>query len=245
MSTPLLSKTALATLAAGALFLPFGAPLPGSCLRAIGVARAAPTPSPSCGGDLRECLRASADLRQTTFGGRYVTAEDVARCVEAFRACISGGAGGADNASPRNSATRENGKAQGLPERFGITINNSPPQIASDCAATGDAVQCTVALEPLPEGTDSMTGKFTGNLSDLTLTGTYTERTESSDRTGCRGSTESTSTVTYTFTPDGAVTLSWQPYEMQGTVQCPSGVSDTNSTLIPAGSATGTWSPIE
>jgi hypothetical protein len=82
MATGVTSKFALAAVAAVGLYVPtLGLPLPDSCMHTIGVAGAAPAPSRSCGGDLRECLRQSADLRQTTFGGRYVTAEDVARCV--------------------------------------------------------------------------------------------------------------------------------------------------------------------
>jgi hypothetical protein len=42
----------------------------------------AAAPSLTCGGDLRECLRLSA--KTEIYGARYVTAEDVARCVEAF-----------------------------------------------------------------------------------------------------------------------------------------------------------------
>ena len=77
--TQLLHKLALTAAAAVGLYVStLGLPLPVSCA----------APSPSCGGDLRECLRQSADMRQTTFGGRYVTAEDVARCMEAFNASI-------------------------------------------------------------------------------------------------------------------------------------------------------------
>ncbi len=65
-------KIALSTVAAAALHVPTSvSPQHDSCTWTAGVAGAAPTPSPSCGGDLRECLRQSADMRQTTFGGRW------------------------------------------------------------------------------------------------------------------------------------------------------------------------------
>lgn len=55
MTTGLLPRVTLATLGAAAFFLPFGAPSPGSCLRSIGTAGAAP--SPACGGGvIGKCL---------------------------------------------------------------------------------------------------------------------------------------------------------------------------------------------
>ncbi len=80
MVMTLAPKLALSTVVAGALYVPIlVSPQHDSCTWTAGVAGAAPTPSPSCGADLRECLRKSADMRQTTFGGRFVTAEDVSR----------------------------------------------------------------------------------------------------------------------------------------------------------------------
>ena len=59
MITRLLPKLALATVAAIAMYAStLGLPVLGSCLGKAGVADAAP--SPTCGGDLRECLRLSA-----------------------------------------------------------------------------------------------------------------------------------------------------------------------------------------
>lgn len=101
-------RLALATAFAVGLYLPaLGIAPPDSCVLGPGVAGAAP--SPSCGGDLRECLRASADMHETTFGGRYVTAEDVSRCVEAFNACAHGGASRGGNQPPPGSPPPQGG----------------------------------------------------------------------------------------------------------------------------------------
>lgn len=144
---PVSSPNCHASEAAVGLYAPtLGLPLPNSCLRTIGVAGAAPAPSPSCGGDLRECLRLNADLRQTLFG-RYVTADDVARCMEAFNVCIRGGARACGNRPPPPSTpTRETGK--GLPPRFVIKTQFG----TCDCIKTGDALNCTMTGDNLPPG---------------------------------------------------------------------------------------------
>lgn len=144
MTRRLLPKTALAALAAIGLFLPFGAPVAGSCLRTIGVAGAAPSPSPSCSSDLRECLRASADLHQTTFGGRYVPADDVARCMDAFRSCISGGASSGGKPVPPTTTSEDSGARKGLPQHFKVAAGGG---VTSDCTVSGETVRCNVIQE--------------------------------------------------------------------------------------------------
>lgn len=237
MRTRLAPKTALATLAAVGLFLPFGAPLPGSCLRAIGVAGAAP--SPSCSGDLRECLRASADLHQTTFGGRYVPAEDVARCMDAYRSCISGGAGRGGNASPPKSTAAGGNGGGALPQHFGIEIEGK----SSDCRISAEKVTCTESIETAPDYLDSYTGTVTGTLSGLTMTGTWSARQVSHAPMdpSCVMTDEFSGPVSYTFSTNGTVTTRVGPYQVVRTTG--EGCSNTDPRTNPAIEYTGTWSP--
>jgi hypothetical protein len=238
MATRLATKTALAALAAVGLFLPFGAPLPGSCLRTIGVAGAAP--SPSCSGDLRECLRASADLHQTTFGGRYVTADDVARCMEAFRACTSGGASRGGNTplpSPTSRAD-DTGRAN-LPQRF--TVNYERPL---ECQTSGEAVTCTGSYqEQRSDDTYTESYELSGIASGMTLTGNLSGR---SDATGfCVSHTDYSASVTFAFSPNGTVAIKYSPAQMKTVYS--GGCADSpprSSTSVPFETA-GTWSPSE
>lgn len=243
MTTRLLPKTALAAVAAVGLFLPFGAPLPGSCLRTIGVAGAAP--SPSCSGDLRECLQASADMHQTTFGGRYVTADDVARCMEAFRSCISGGAsrgGGSGTPKSPSSSSSDGGGGKSLPERFTIKDENG---VSSDCRVEGDTVNCSLSI-PRQDGVDVQTGTVTGKVDGLTVTGTGTYHVESHSPAdaSCTGTEDYSGPVSYAFSPTGTVTIRVGPNEAQGTYNC-NGKQNSNSWVTPGGAveSTGTWSP--
>ncbi len=115
MVTGFLSKLAVVTVAAVGLYIPtIGLPVPlGSCLRTVGVAAAAP--SQTCGGDERECLRRSA--KTGLYGVRYVTPEDVAKCVEAFNACIHGTLNGGGNPVPPTSTSPTGGnKTSSLPK---------------------------------------------------------------------------------------------------------------------------------
>ncbi len=173
----ILTKVALGTVAAVGLYVPsIVAVLPDSCVIGIGIGIgiAGAAPSASCGGDLRECLRQSADMRQTTFGGRFVTAEDVARCTEAFEACIHGGAarggsqpppgsrppqGGTTTSTSTPSGSGSQSGAGGSQGRTGGDGQNSsdssrdmPPyrpftladSMAYDCTVSGDSVTCAI-----------------------------------------------------------------------------------------------------
>lgn len=235
MTTRLLPKTALATLAAVALLLPFGAPLPGSCLRTIGVAGAAPTPSASCGGDLRECLRQSADMRQTTFGGRYVTADDVARCMEAFRSCTSGGAG--TGANPPASRSSESGSGKGLPQHFGIDTEH----FAYDCLVSGNAVTCTATWKTATAEIDSFTHEVTGTLAGLTMTGTAVSNTKYHNSAGCSLEGNDTHPITFAFSSDGTVAVHSEPYVGTVDYTCPEGAG-SNTYDAPALDLAGKWS---
>ncbi len=239
MRNRLAPKTALAALAAAGLLLPFGASLPGSCVRMAGAA-----PSPSCSGDLRECLRASADLHQTTFGGRYVTAEDVARCMDAFRSCNSGGARRGGIPVPPTS-TSARGDSKGLPQRFKITSEGK----SSDCRINADTVTCTETLGPAPDlgpnaaVVDSYTGTVTGTLSGLTLTGRWSARqvTHAPMDPSCVMTDELSGPVRYAFTTNGTVAMQVGPYQVIRTEG--GGCSSTDPVTNPAFEETGTWSP--
>lgn len=206
MRARLAPKTALATLAAVGLFLPFSTSLP---------AVAGAAPSTSSAAELRECLRASADMHQTTFGGRYVTAEDVARCMEAFRPGSSGSASGGGNASPPpKSAGSGANDGKGLPERFRIDA----PATFFDCQTEGNSVSCTLSQKDLPDSVASWSGEITGTLSGMTLTGTFSEQLESpvSD-TGCLQTNYSSSPVTIVFKENGTGTMQRGTQQATGT----------------------------
>ena len=241
MRIRLAPKTALAALAALGLFLPFGAPLPGSCLRTIGVAGAAPSPSPSCGGDLRECLRLSADLRQTTFGGRYVTAEDVARCMEAFNACTHGTLRGG-NPNPPKSPSSGGSNEKGLPQHFGISLPNGA---SYDCRRNGDALDCAISWNPLSAGMIARTGEVTGTLSGLTMTGSSADHIKGDPGdSGCSADVEFSGPATYVFSPDGTVSMHEGPYQAEVTFRGTCSSNPSSSRTDPATEWIGKWSPI-
>ena len=238
MSIRLTPKAVLAALAAVGLLLPFGAPLPGSCLRSIGVAGAAPAPSPSCSGDLRECLRISADMHPTTFGVRYVTAEDVARCMEAFRSCASGGVSRGGNQSPPSSSTTNSGDNKVLPQHFQI---KSEDRKLTECRVNGQSVTCTQSWSP-PVPDAEWNSTVTGTLSGLTMTGT--QKGTSRSGPGCTSYGQHSGPVTYVFDPSGTVTMRTGPLEQNFTFSgCLSNEPTQNT--APLLEATGNWSPIE
>ena len=241
MATGLLPKLALVTVTAVGLYVPtLGLPLPSSCLRTIGVAGAAP--SPSCGGDLRECLRASADMHPTTFGVRYVTADDVAKCTEAFQSCIHGTAGGGGNPVPPTSTSSVGGnRTGGLPKHFGVNVQG----LISDCRVDGDAVTCRVSSEePTPNGKFTQTGETTGTLSGSTMTGTWKSQTWSDGADGCVSEGQLSGQVSYSFDADGTVTLRRGPLQQQFVYTGSCSGAPPYSSTAPAWEGTGTWSPI-
>lgn len=234
MGAGLISKLALASVAAVSLYVPtMGLPLPlHLCLRTVGVANAAP--SPTCGGDLRECLRASADLRQTTFGGRYVTADDVARCMESFNACINGSASrGGSQVPPTSNSSRGS-----LPQRFRMTFKTA----VGDCRVNGESVSCTETMPPTGD-MDSWDGQTTGSLSGLTLTGTKTARLTGHGAVdpSCRAVYDYSGPVTLVFSLDGKVNERWGPttVDLKWSGSCPGSRTDTE----PMMETSGTWSP--
>ena len=240
MGTGMFSKLALATVAAVGLYAPtMGMPLPlNSCLRTVGVANAAP--SPTCASDLRECLRVSA--RTGLYGVRYVTAEDVARCMEAFNACTHGTLRGNPNPPAATSSSSGNGNKAAMPQRFKITQD----AFTIDCTVDGgSAVSCTQAWDA-PGWVDSYTGSFTGTLSGWTATGTATSHIEghSPADSSCTHVEDYSGPATYVFSPDGAVTARVGPNQRNTTSFC-NGRQGSSSGLTEAGEATGTWTAIK
>jgi hypothetical protein len=239
-TTILLPKLALATVAAVGLYAPtLVLPLPDSCVRTIGVAGAAP--SPSCSGDLRECLRASADLHQTTFGGRYVTADDVARCMEAFQSCVSGGASRGGNRVPPTSTSPVGDSSKGvLPRNFGMDVQG----LISDCRVDGDALTCSVSSEePTATGKFTQTGEVTGTLSGSTMKGTWKSQSRSDGLPGCVSEGQLSGPVSYSFNPDGTVMMRWGPLQQQFVYKGSCSGAPPYSGTAPARALTGTWSP--
>jgi hypothetical protein len=270
MTTRLRSQAALAVAAAVALYVPtLGLPLPDLCTPGIGVAGAAPSPSPSCGGDLRECLRLSADMRQTTFGGRFVTAEDVARCTDIFNSCIHGGAGGAGKQAPPGSPPPQGGNSatptattpksgtQGTPGGGGAAAPPSTSQGSSGegfmpekfelsvdnggatCRRNGNTVNCTGSGTWTGGGT--YTSEIAGTLTGRTMKATLTVRGQSPGF--CTSQTDSSGPITYDFNPDGTVAIHQGP--QQYNVVYSAGCADSPPQSGTSGSweSTGTWSP--
>lgn len=180
----------------------------------------------------------SADMRQTTFGGRYVTAEDVSRCVEAFNACIHGGASAGGNPVPPTSTSSEDKATGALPQRFRISSERP-----IDCRLSGGTVSCTGRFqEPHGDGIYTETYEIAGTLSGMTMTGTLTGR---SDSTGfCVSHTDFSAKVTYTFSPGGSVEMRQGPAEMKTTYSGGCSDSPPQSTTSPAWETTGNWSAI-
>jgi hypothetical protein len=232
---------AVAAIAALSLYVSafgFFGPL-STCLRTVPTASAAP--SPTCGGDLRECLRLSA--KTGIYGARYVEADDVARCVEAFEACIHGGASaGGNQPPPISTSTPGGGGRRGLPEHFGITSNG---ELVKDCRVNGEAVTCeTVNSNEPVEGFDSWSGGMTGTLSGMTVTGNGTIHIEGfvPGEPSCRFTQEGTQPVTYVFNSDGTVSASEGPLQWLKTFH--GSCSGEESNTVPTMEWTATWSAI-
>ncbi len=235
-----LPRLALASAFAVGLYLPaLGVAPPDSCVLGTGIAGAAP--SPSCGGDLRECLRQSADMRQTNFGGRYVTADDVARCMETFNACIHGGSGtGGGNTQPSTSPSTAGGGSV-LPQRFrtSFPIPGAAGTIVGDCRRSGNDITCTEALEPQGDGS-TWTGEVTASLSGMTATGTKTARLTSPGTGGCSADYRYSGPITMSFGADGSATMRWGPADVA--LNWGGICSTSRSETAPVMESTGSWS---
>lgn len=237
MASGLLPKLSVATTAAVGLCIPtLSLPVPGLCVRTGAVAVAAP--SPTCGSDLRECLRQSADTRQTTFGGRYVTAEDVARCMEAFNACAHGTAGSGSN--PPGSTRAGSGTGKGLPAHLGIRMTGNG-DASWDCRVSGDSLSCKGKLLAPFGSVDSYQETFTGALAGLTATGTFKghQTGHAPADPSCHFEQDLSGPATYVFGHDGSVTIRQGPAQAQGTYNC----GGPTSTTVDAWELQGTWTP--
>ena len=231
--TRLRTDLAVATVAAVAMYIPaLGLPLLGSCLSTGSVVVAAP--SPTCASDLRECLRQSA--RTGIYGARYVTAEDVAKCVEAFNACIHG-SGQVNPNPPTSTSTAGGGNKNGLPTHFAIRDDYG---FVSDCRVNGEAVACTQSWETPPDWVESFSGTVTGTLSGLTVTGTQ-KLHQSGQIEGCSIDETYSGPITFVFNLDGSVKATAGPAQRQSTFSC----ADPTSGTTNGGESDGTWSPVE
>ena len=225
----LVSKFALAAAVAVGMYVATpGLLLPESCA----------APSPSCGSDLRECLRLSADMNPPApFGVRYVTADQVAHCMEAFNSCIHGGASRGGNPVPSTSESSRR-SSTGLPQHF--TIDNEYG--STDCRITGDSVSCTATPKSNPDWVTSYSSTFTGQRSGLTVTGTMKERIVGT-ASGCLLTDEGSGPGTFTFSPNGTVTMRVGPMQWERLTGF--GCSNTDPHTSPAGEVTGNWSEAE
>ena len=202
----------------------------GACMRTVPTASAAP--SPTCGGDLRECLRLSA--KTGIYGARYVTAEDVARCVEAFEACIHGTLGGGNPNPPPTSSPTRGGNGATMPRRF--TIEGE----GFDCTVSGSAVECIAA----PSSNDPNTSKtIKATLSGLTMTGTRADHFVGPSVQGCVSTVDYSWPITVEFKSDGTGQL----HMAQGHYDQTLSGSCSGSFTEPVDGAEGplNWSPNE
>ena len=201
----LVSKLALATVAAVGLYVAtVGVSVtPGSCLRTVGVAAAAP--SPTCGGDERECLHAS--VKTGLYGVRYVSPEDVARCVEAFNACIHGTLQGNPN-SPSSTSEQEVATRRPCRNTLESTAAMATSVIA-ESVGTRSAVQIVGKLGVPTRDT----GEFTGKISGIDYDGDHhnTPNWYFPGRLHSSTVVDYLGPVTYVFSPDGGVTFTAGP----------------------------------
>ena len=224
MTTRQAPKLALAAVAAVGLYIPtLGPPMPVPCPTTIGIAGAAP--SPTCASDLRECLHRSA--KTDIYGARYVTADDVAKCVEAFNSCIHGTSHGG-NPVPPTSTAPTNRKGATMPQRFTLKGENF------DCSVSGSAVTCTASEA-------QSTKKITGNLSGLTMTGTRTDHFVGPSVQGCVSTVDYSWPVTYEFKPGGTGTLHMGQGQWEQTLS--GSCSGTHSGSVEGADGPIEWSP--
>lgn len=205
------------------------------CPGPVGTASAAP--SPTCASDLRECLRVSA--RTGLYGVRYVTAEDVAHCMEAFNACNHGGASRGGNPNSPSTTPTGAGRSGFLPQRFGITTENG---IQHDCRLSDAEVSCSSSWPTAPNWVDSWTGTVNGTLSGSTMTGTAQSHIRQLGGSGCIAEGDYSGPITYIFSPDKAVVMREGPTQLSANNSGSCSASD--SAVIPAYESTGTWSPL-
>jgi hypothetical protein len=237
MITRMTPRIALVTAAGVAMYVAtLGLPMLDSCAGMAGAA-----PSPSCGGDLRECLRLSA--KTDIYGARYVIAEDVARCVEAFDACIHGGAAVGGNPVPPESTSGAGGSRKGLPQHFGI---EHPNGAVTDCRVSGDTVSCSEVLKrPQDNMAISDTGQISGTLSGLTMTGTWTRKIHSVlQGDTCGTDVDYSGPITYNFSLDGSLQIQSGPQQVQVTYLGSCSHMPSTSRTDDASEWTATWSPI-
>ena len=171
---------------------------------------------------------------------RYVTAEDVARCMEIFNACVHGGASAGGNPVPPMS-TQAGGNRKGLPSRFGIKTQFG----TYDCTRSGDALTCTMTGQNLPPGEDSLTLTVTGTLSGLTMTGTATghQTGHAPANPSCRYEQDLSGPANYVFSPDGTVAMREGPFQINATSS--GSCAGSSSFTSEVSNQTATWSAIQ
>lgn len=228
-------RLVLAAVAVLGLYVPtLGLPLPGSCLRTGAAASAAP--SPSCSSDLRECLRSNA--RETVYGARYVTADDVSHCVDAFKSCIHGGASRGGNSAPPASTPGGGGggrNKESMPQRFKIDGEDF------DCTTSGGSFTCTAPPQTNSQGGTS-TRSLSGSMSGRTASATRTDHFVGPSVNGCVSTVDYSWQETYEFKPDGTGFLRRAPGQWDQTLS--GSCSGTHSGPVEGAEGPLTWSPI-
>lgn len=226
-------------------------------------------PSRTCGGDLRECLRLSA--KTGLYGACYVTAEDVATCMEAFNACIHGTSGGGVNPpGPPGGTPPGGGTVSSSPNTTGSspqaprspgTPGSTPTKTTGgsvlprrlgiryrhgviDCRNDGETMTGTSSRqEPVPpDGTYSEKQQITGTLSGLTMQGSLAGQYTSAGASGCTSNGTLSGPVSISFNGDGTAVLREGPILNEATYSGDCSNAPPFSSTTPAWEETGTWS---
>ncbi len=110
------------------------------------------------------------------------------------------------------------GATVGLPPMKHFRIGDKAYGAVHDCYVNGEAVTCTVSMEP-SYSVEYYAGTVTGTLSGFTLTGkqtTHQRYPDESDRS-CIWTTDTVDPITYVFSLDGTVAMRGGPGETTST----------------------------
>lgn len=107
---------------------------------------------------------------------------------------------------PSSTTTSRDQNGAGLPPMKHFQIGGDSYGPVQDCHVVDAAVTCTASWDQ-PYQADTYTGSFTGTLSGMTMTGTWTTRQTGHDAKDprCRWQTETSVPTTFQFSLDGTV----------------------------------------
>ncbi len=121
-------------------------------------------------------------------------------------------------ATTTTTTSMPSGSSTSLPPMKHFQIGGDAYGPVSDCRVDGTAVTCTASWDD-PYQADTYAGNFTGTLSGLTMTGTWSTHQTGHDAANpsCLWQTETSAPLTYTFSSDGTVSNRQEPGQWQTT----------------------------